>query len=146
MISICVTIISIGFSIWSFCSAKKAKQYKEETLQFKENIDLKGFLSRFQMESRYFLEKTRNRDWYKGIDVNTVISPFKDVLLNFGQWYHLVKESDVLKKKVYELNDIIQTYDKATSSNKKRVNILIMEITDILQQGIHSNIDKYIKH
>ena len=61
-ISILVTLISIGFSFWSFISAKKSEQYKEETLQLRDTFDLEGLLSRFQTESKYFL----NNDKIKG--------------------------------------------------------------------------------
>ena len=52
IIPIVVTVISIVCSIISFKSAKKAKRYKEETLKFKETLDLRSLLNQFMIESR----------------------------------------------------------------------------------------------
>lgn len=146
-ISILVTLVSIGFSIWAFNSAKKAEQYKEETLQLRDTFDLEGLLSRFQTESKYFFNNTRRKDWYKGIDINSIISPFKEVLSTFGRIYHLISEKDreTLKKKVHDLDQIVFDYDKAKYTDKKKVNVLIREITDILHNEIHSNTVKVVK-
>ena len=144
-ISIIATGISIIYSCKASKSAKLARQYKEETLHLRDVLDLESLLSRFLAESKYFSDKTRNKDWYRGIDVNYIISPFKDVLSSFGKLYHLVEAKDDLKNKVHILNDLIQTYDRATVSQKTRVNLLILEIGEILQQEIHKNIKLIIK-
>ena len=109
IVSIVVTIVSVVCSILASNSAKDAKQYKEETLQLRDTFDLERLLSRFQVESKYFQNNTRKRDWYKGIDINLVISSFSDVLSDFGNVYHLVGDSKGLKEKVHSLNEIIQT-------------------------------------
>ena len=146
IISIVVTIVSMGFSIWACYSAKKAKRYREETLLLKDVFDLEGLLGRFQIESNLFLEKTRHRDWYKGTDANYIISPFKVTLSMFGRLYHLIENQETLKGKVHELNIIIQTYDKATKAQKGQVTDLILEILDILQSEAHKNTKKIIKN
>ncbi|MBQ5594181.1 MAG: hypothetical protein IIU78_00575 [Alistipes sp.] len=139
VVSIVVTIASIGCSIWAFISAKNAKHYKEETLQLKETFDMETLLGRFQTESKYFLDKTRKNDWYKGADINPIISPFKEVLSSFGRLYHLAKNPNNLKDKVHELNSIVETYDKAKYKQKARANELILDIIEILQHEIHNN-------
>lgn len=144
-ISILVTLVSIGLSIWSFNSAKKAEQYKKETLQIRDTFDLEGLLSRFQTESKYFLNNTRRKDWYKGIDINSIISPFKEVLSVFGRLYHLVKDANTLRDKVYTLNEIVEIYDKANSHQKRTANQLIFEVIEILQQEVHNNACKIVK-
>lgn len=93
IISIVVTVISIVCSIISFKSAKKAKRYKEETLKFKETLDLRSLLNQFMIESQNFQNRTRNLNWYKGQDANLVINPFNKVLLSFGEYYHLILNS-----------------------------------------------------
>ena len=110
-----------------------------------EVLDLENLSSKFLAESKYFLDKTRSKDWYRGIDVNYIISPFKEVLSSFGKLYHLVNVEDNLKYKVHTLNDMIQTYDRAKASQKSTVNSLILEIGEILQQEIHNNTNLIIK-
>ena len=95
-----LTGISIIYSCKASKSAKVARQYKEETLHLREVLDLENLSSKFLAESKYFLDKTRSKDWYRGIDVNYIISPFKEVLSSFGKLYHLVNVEDDLKYKV----------------------------------------------
>ncbi len=145
LISVVVTIVSIFFSIWAFSSAKKAKQYKEEVMEFRDVLNLEGLLNRFFIESKYFLNKTRDNNWFKGVDVTSIISPFREVLFSFGKSYHLISNYTTIKDKVHELNEMVQNYDKASSLQRKRANNLILEIADILQQELHKNKVKIIK-
>lgn len=134
IISIVVTVISIVCSIISFKSAKKAKRYKEETLKFKETLDLRSLLNQFMIESQNFQNRTRNLNWYKGKDANLVINPFNKVLLSFGEYYHLMENVNEIKAKVHSLQDVIQPYIRFTKDVQKEINILITEITEILQE------------
>lgn len=86
IISIIVTIISVICSISASRSAKAAKQYKEETLQLKDTFDLERILGRFQIGSKHFQNHTRKNDWYKGIDVNTVISLLQTFYQTLGKY------------------------------------------------------------
>lgn len=146
VISIIVTIISIICSIAASRSAKAAKQYKEDTLRLRDTFDLERLLGRFQVGSKHFLNNTRKHDWYKGIDVNTVISPFTDILSDFGKVYHLMDDDRVLKGKVHSLNEFVQMYPTVKTNQKKEVNSLIIEITDLLQQEIYRNTNKIVKN
>lgn len=85
-ISIIATGISIIYSCKASKSAKLARQYKEETLHLREVLDLENLSSKFLAESKYFLDKTRSKDWYRGIDVNYIISPFKEVLSSLASY------------------------------------------------------------
>lgn len=145
IVSIIVTIVSIICSNSASSSAKAAKQYKEETLQLKDTFDLERLLGRFQIGSKHFQNHTRKKDWYKGIDVNTVISPFTDILSDFGKVYHLMEDHSLLKSKVHSLNEIVQMYSYATNAKKKETVNLIIEITDLLQQELHRNTNKIVK-
>ena len=40
-------------------SAKAAKKYKEETLKFKETLDLRSLLNQFMLESQNYQNRTR---------------------------------------------------------------------------------------
>ena len=120
VVSIVFTIISIICTILSFRFAKKAKQYKEETLTFKESLDLLSLLSKFRNESQKFQDSTRESDWYKGQNAYLIISPFNEVLLSFGNYYHLMKDVGVIKTKVHSLQSTIQVYSTFTSSTQKK--------------------------
>lgn len=52
---------------------------------------------------------------------------------------------DDLEYKVHTLNDMIQTYDRATAIQKTTVNSLILETGEILQQETHNNTYLIIK-
>lgn len=132
--SIVVTVISIVCSIVSFRSAKRAKHYKEETLNFKETLDLRSLLNLFMIESQNYQNRTRDLNWYKGQDANLVINPFNKVLLSFGEYYHLIENANEIKAKVHSLQNVIQSYTCFTRGVQKEINILIIEITEFLQE------------
>ena len=138
VVSIVFTIISIICTILSFRFAKKAKQYKEETLTFKESLDLLSLLSKFRNESQKFQDSTRESDWYKGQNAYLIISPFNEVLLSFGNYYHLMKDAEEIKSKVHSLQKNIQAYSTFTSSTQKKINRLITDITELLQNEIQN--------
>ena len=52
------TILSLVFAAISLWQAKRAKQYKEETLQLRDTFDLENLLGRFMTESKYFQDNT----------------------------------------------------------------------------------------
>ncbi len=144
IISIVVTAISVGCTIWSFRSAKKANQYKKEILRLKETMDMEGLLGKFLIESKYFQDRTRSEEWYRGIDANSIISPFVEVLHYFGSIYHLTKEPEILRQKVHRLDVIVQDYTNAKYKLRKESRELIIDITDMLQSEMHRNTDKVI--
>ena len=134
VISIVVTVISIASSIVSFKSAKRAKHYKEETLNFKETLDLRSLLNLFMIESQNYQNRTRDLNWYKGQDAILVINPFNKVLMSFGEYYHLMENENEIKEKVHSLQNVIQPYTHFTRGVQKEINILIIEITELLQE------------
>jgi len=117
----------------SIRSAKKAKKYKEETLKFKDTIDLRTLLNRFITESQCYQNQTRKLDWFRGIDANLVITPFNKVLVSFGELYDLMENSKEIKEKVHHLQEAIQQYQKSTRTLQKEVNNYIIEIIELLQ-------------
>lgn len=134
VVSIVVTIISIICTIVSIRSAKKAKQYKKDTLKFKETLDLRSLLNLFMIESQNYQNRTRNLNWYKGQDANLVISPYNKVLLSFGEYYHLMENVKEIKEKVHSLQNVIQQYTRFTKDIQKEINNLITVITELLQE------------
>lgn len=145
------TILSLLFSGISLYQAKQAKQYKEETLHLRDTFDLENLLGRFIIESKYFLDGTREKEWYKGQGadkINSIISPFQQILSSFGSLYHLISYTNQVevKYKVRELNSIVNRYDRAKEKDIKKTNNLILEITEILQDEVHSNKNKIAKN
>ncbi|MEE0805717.1 MAG: hypothetical protein U0L77_09900 [Prevotellamassilia sp.] len=134
IVSAILTIVSFGLSGWAYFSAKKAKQYKDETIHIKDSFELEKLTSKFLLESSNFQNKTRKSDWFKGIDPTHVISPFVDTLKALASVYHLFSEKHNLKAKVHSLYTIVQQYERATKQQKYKCNDLIFEIGEILQQ------------
>lgn len=141
LISIVVTIISM---VRACKLSKSNKQYKREILQLRSTFDLVALLNNFQVESDHFQDRTRGKDWHRGIDSTPVISPFRKVLSSFGSLYHLMENKTVIKDKVNELNVIVQTYENATSHKREKVTVLILEITNMLQEEVYKNTKKVI--
>ena len=134
VVSIAATIVSIRYSILSCKSAKAAKRYKEETLKFKEALELRSLLNQFMLESQNYQNRTRDLNWYKGQDANLVISPYNKVLLSFGEYYHLKENVNEIKEKVHSLQNAIQTYTRFTKDIQKEIYNLITGITELLQE------------
>ena len=61
IISIVVTIVSIGFSIWACYSAKKAKRYREETSHFVQELRC-GARKRATMHQQSDSERVKRLD------------------------------------------------------------------------------------
>lgn len=144
IVSIVVTFISIVCSISSFLSAKKARQYKKETSMLKDTMDLKSLNSYFIIESQHFLKQTRSSDWFRGIDVNTVTSPFASVLMSFSASYHLMNNGEAMKAKVHKLINQVQFYETLDFKAKKQSLNLILEITDMLQDEVQKCTKKIV--
>jgi hypothetical protein len=45
-----------------------------------------------------FLNNTRSKNWYKGKDAQSIISPFRDSLLSFAELYPLMQKEDAIFK------------------------------------------------
>ena len=134
VVSIAATIVSIRYSILSCKSAKAAKKYKEDTLKFKETLDLRSLLNQFMLESQNYQNRKRVLNWYIGQDANLVINPFNKVLLSFGEYYHLIENANEIKEKVHSLQNVIQPYTRFTKVVQKDINNLITGITELLQE------------
>lgn len=140
IVSIVVTFLSIGLSIWAYISAKKANQYKYETKQLRDAYDLEGLFGRFIVESNVFLDNTRSGDWYRGMDITVVLSPFNEVLDSFDSMSHLIGHKEIILSKIHDIRKIIKHYDLATFEERKLVNDLISDIIRFLQREIHFSV------
>lgn len=138
LVSILVTVISIICSVFSFKAARKAKQYKGEIIKYKELLDLRTLLDKFISESQNFQNRTRKTDWYKGQDSSLVITPFNNVLLSFGEYYHLMTNGVEMQFKVHSLQEAIQNYSAFTMNTRKTINRLITDIIELLQKDTRS--------
>ena len=144
IVSIVVTIISIFFSCLSYRHSQNAKRYKEETLKFKEVLDLRSLLEELKLEGQNYQNKTRKLDWYRGQDANSIITAFNKVLLSFGNYYHLLENETDIKDKVHRLQVSIQNYSRFTRDVQRSINDLIIDITELLQGEIQRNTSKII--
>lgn len=110
----------------------------------KDTIDLKSLTSNYIAESQHFLKLTRSSDWFRGIDVNTVTSPFISVLMSFASSYHLMSNSEDIKVKVHKLTCQVQDYEKLDFKSKKKCQDLIFEIAKTMQEEVQKSAKKII--
>lgn len=137
------TIISIVATIFSICYAKKSKQYKEEAKEVVSFFNLFKLYEDFKSKSSMFLNNTRSKNWYKGKDAQSIISPFRDSLLSFAELYPLMQKEDAnnLKNKVNKLHKIVQKYEISKQKEKDEACELIFDINNIF----YAEIDKIYK-
>lgn len=140
IISIVVTLVSIGCSIWAYLSAERAKKYKYETQKLRDAFDLEGLFGRFIVESNIFIDNTRSGDWYRGMDVNVVLLPFREVFDSFDSMSHLIGHKEIVLSKIHNIRKIINHYDMATFAERKLVNDLISDVIRFLQREIHFSV------
>ncbi|MEE1112628.1 MAG: hypothetical protein UH077_05525 [Bacteroidales bacterium] len=90
-----------------------------------------------------FLNNTRSKNWYKGKDAQSIISPFRDSLLSFAELYPLMQKEDAnnLKNKVNKLHKIVQKYEISKQKEKDEACELIFDINNIF----YAEIDKIYK-
>lgn len=137
IISIITTIISILCFISSRQSAKTVKDYMQKAVLLKDTIDLKAFAYKFNYASTVFQNRTLARDWYRGLDVTHVISPFLEVLKSFSTVYGQFGENtQSVKSKVHALYELVRQYDRASGGERKECSSLILDLSDILNQQV----------
>lgn len=110
----------------------------------KDTIDLKSLTSNFIVESQHFLKLTRSSDWFRGIDVSTVTSPFISVLMSFASSFHLISNSEEIKFKVHKLTCQVQDYKKLDFKSKKKCQDLIFEIAETMQEEVQKSATKIV--
>lgn len=142
IISIAVTCISIGCSIWSFISAEKARSFKDKAKAAMRFIDIGKFVTQFDYESNKFVNATRNEDWFKGINPNNIISPFSDILSQFNAIYPTLGNPQQLTELVTNLYKTVQSYDKASVRCKQSAIGDIYKISSELHKYYHKSIEE----
>lgn len=144
IISIICTVVSIIFAIVSICQAKKAWQYKEEVINVKDAMEIKAISETYKDARLKFLQETRADDWYKGKDVNPIISPMESALARIDSVFPLMKDSVPLKDMVNEVSSVIRQFDKCTKTSKRKAYDTLGEIGQLLQDVLHSQTKKAI--
>ena len=144
IISTICTAISIVFAIISICQAKKARKYKEEVINFKDALEIKAISETYKEARLKFLQETRADDWYKGKDVNLILSPMESVLAKIDSVYPLMTDSRTLKEKVNMVTSEIRQFDKCSMSSKRKTYDTLIEIGQILQDVLHSQMEKAV--
>lgn len=145
IISIIVTIISIIFSCISIQNAKKAKQYKDEVINLKDAIEIKGITETFKEARLKFLQETRSDDWFRGKDINMVISPMESTLAKLGAVYPLMHDSQKLKDAVKISTKHLRQFDKCTKMEKRYTYDALENIDELLQDLLHKQTTKAVK-
>ena len=139
IISIIATGVSIYYSYQSSKEAKNAERYRNEAFLLKESMTLEEITGRFISESNHFIEATRKSDWYRGKDINAVITPLSNTLNAFGSIYHLLSDADI-QSKVKTLHGNIQHYYNCKSDVRKETEAIIFDISTMLQQEINKGV------
>ena len=137
IVSIICTIVSIVCSIISICNAKKARNYKEQAKRVLSLTNIKEVLVEFEHVSRDFINKTRDKDWYKGQDPNNIIQPLSDILIKFNSLYPSIVNHTILKENVRLLSEKILNYEKTAQKMKKETNNIIFEIIELLNNSMN---------
>lgn len=138
------SIVSIIFAIISINNAKKARQYKEEVVDFKNVIEIKGIAETFKEVRLKFVQETRKDDWFKGKEENLVISPMENVLAKISAVYPIMDDSSELKIKVKTVSENIVQFYNSTKEDKKKTFAEMIEIEIILQEVLHEKATKAV--
>ena len=134
IVSIICTVVSIVFSVISVCNAKKAKDYKEKAQKVLYLTDIQGLIVEFENVSKDFIDKTREKQWYKGQDPNAIIQPLNNVIMKFSALYPQIDNEEELKNRVHLLSSNVVNYETVTSKRKKETNNIIYEISELLHK------------
>lgn len=140
-----LTAISIIFSIISIIQAKKAKQYKDEVINLKYAIEVKGITDKFTDAHLKFLQETRSENWNKGKNINSVIAPMESALTAVAKVYPLMDDARELKRKVHKISVLIRRFDECNKIEKKDTFEELGEIDNILQEVLHEQTAKAVK-
>lgn len=144
LFSVIVTVISIACSIWSFQSAKSAYAIKKEVMHTQNAVELKIFVDKFEQESSRFQAQTRKKQWDKGRDIDTILSPFSDVLKAMGKYYSLFEDVHTLEMKVNKLYAYVQQFDRISRKEKNESYYLVLEISNILHARVQEKTSEVI--
>ncbi len=145
IISSILTAVSIVFSCISMHNAKKAKQYKDEVINLKDAIEIKGVSEIFKEARLKFLQETRMDEWYRGKDVNTVISPMESTLAKLDAVYPLMNDAQKLKDAVKTATKHLRQFDKCTKSEKRSTYDALENIGELLQDLLHKQTAEALK-
>ena len=145
VISSVVTVVSIICTIISILSAKKAGDYKDEVIRLKDAIEFKGLAEKYKDIHLRFLQETRADNWFKGKNVNLVVSPMESILASIPSVYPLMSDSYSLKTLVKNVSSSIGQFDKRSTDDRKKTFADLVEIENILQDELHKRSAKAVK-
>lgn len=92
-----------------------------------------------------FLQETRLDDWFRGKDINTVISPMESTLAKLDAVYPLMHDSQKLKDAVKTTTKLLRQFDKCTKIEKRNTYDALENIGEMLQELLHNQTAKAIK-
>lgn len=124
---LCTILSSIG--------AYLSFRYKGEIHEKLKSIGVREYYVQFNLLSRDFVNTTRSKKWYKGIDPDKVINPLSNIVNDFGRISVFIADEvkrEKLKGMMKSLHTHIQRYeypDEQTSVEKEATNELIVQIS-----------------
>lgn len=109
--------------------------YKGEIHEKLKSLGVREYYVQFNLLGRYFVNTTRDKKWYKGIDPDKVINSLSDIVNKFGEVSVFISDEvkrEKLKRMMENLHAHIQRYkypDEQTPVEKEETNVLILQVT-----------------
>lgn len=135
-----VTVISIICAFYSFCQAKSAKVYKEETRSFMHMFDIFSYSERFHSELKNFITISRGANWNKGRNMAELFGKLSALIQDMNQILPLIEDNDIVNAISQECDDLKTFfYDKFSSmiDSKKIILQRFDNIDRLLSQYIN---------
>ena len=148
IISAFLTLGSFICSIFSFRNAKKAGQYKNEVLNLRDALEIKGITEKFIEAYLKFRQETRSDNWFQGKSrnaINAIISPLESALSSLAAIYPLMDNAIDLKSNVGEVSSSIVQFDQCHDFERKMTFSRLGEIENSLQEMLHKQTVKTLK-
>lgn len=145
IISALLTLISIVCSVISIRNAKRARDNKNEVINLKNAIEVKEIAEKYKEAHLKFLQDTRGDNWYKGKNINSVVSPLEDVLATFASVYPLMNDSSDLKRLVNRVLSDISQFDKCSKEEKKNTYTFMGDIENMIQEELWNQTTKAVR-
>ena len=130
-----VTVISIICAFYSFCQAKSAKVYKEETRSFMHMFDIFSYSERFHSELKNFITISRGANWNKGRNMKELFGKLSALIQDMNQILPLIEDNDIV-------NAISQNCNVLKSMLYDEISLTIASKKAIIER--FDNIDKLL--
>lgn len=145
IVSCFFTLVSIICTIISIVNANNAKRYKEDVVNLTKAIEIKGLTTKYKEARLAFLRETRSDNWYKGKNVNAIITPMESILSDIAPVYPLMDDSESLQSLVKTVSARIRKFDECNKDDRKDTFAYLGEIENRLHDTLYKQTEKAIK-